>query len=46
MDSKIVSLSTCTNVSEDERLLVHGVKVSEKMMTEEPAGNEADTVKE
>lgn len=46
VDSKIVSLSTCTNVSEDERLLVHGVKVSEKMMTEEPAGNEADTVKE
>jgi len=46
VDSKIVSLSTCTNVSDDERLLVHGVKVSEKMMTEEPAGNEADTVKE
>lgn len=46
VDSKIVSLSTCTNVSDDERLLVHGVKVHEKMMTEEPAGNEADTVKE
>ena len=27
VDSKIVSLSTCTNVSDDERLLVHGVKV-------------------
>ena len=33
-DSKIVSLSTCTNVSYDERLLVHGVKISEKMMGE------------
>lgn len=33
-DSKIVSLSTCTNVSDDERLLVHGVKISEKMMGE------------
>lgn len=30
--SKIVSLSTCTNVSDDERLLVHGVKVSETPM--------------
>ena len=29
-DSKIVSLSTCTNVTEKQRLLVHGVKVSEK----------------
>lgn len=29
-DSQIVSLSTCTNVSDDERLLVHGVKVSER----------------
>lgn len=28
-DSKIVSLSTCTNVTETQRLLVHGVKVSE-----------------
>ncbi len=28
-DSKIVSLSTCTNVSDDERLIVHGVKISE-----------------
>ena len=27
VDSKIVSLSTCTNVNDDERLLVHGVKV-------------------
>lgn len=33
-DSKIVSLSTCTNVSDDERLLVYGVKISEKMMGE------------
>lgn len=29
-ESKIVSLSTCTNASEDERLLVHGVKIEEK----------------
>lgn len=28
-DSQIVSLSTCTNVRDDERLLVHGVKISE-----------------
>lgn len=28
-DSKIVSLSTCTNVSETQRLLVHGVRVGE-----------------
>ncbi len=27
--AKIVSLSTCTNVDEDERLVVHGVKVAE-----------------
>lgn len=33
-DAKIVSLSTCTNVQEDERLLVHGVKVSERMADE------------
>lgn len=32
--SKIVSLSTCTNVSDDERLLVHGVLVEEKMIEE------------
>ena len=31
-DNKIVTLSTCTNVSDDERLLVHGVKVSERMI--------------
>ena len=30
-DSQIVSLSTCTNVSDDERMLVHGVKISEKV---------------
>lgn len=29
-DSKIISLSTCTNVSETQRLLVHGVKISEQ----------------
>ena len=29
VDSKIVSLSTCTNVTEDERLLVHGVKLED-----------------
>lgn len=28
-ESKIVSLSTCTNVSDTQRLLVHGVKVGE-----------------
>lgn len=33
-DSKIVSLSTCTNVRDEERLLVHGVKVSEKVIGE------------
>ena len=31
-DDTIVSLSTCTNVSDDERLLVHGVKISERMI--------------
>lgn len=36
-DSKIVSLSTCTNVSDDERLLVHGVKISEKIIGGEAA---------
>lgn len=30
VNSQIVSLSTCTNVKEDERILVHGVKVNEK----------------
>ena len=29
-DDQIVSLSTCTNVRQDERILVQGVKVSEK----------------
>lgn len=33
-DSQIVSLSTCTNVTETQRLLVHGVKISEKMVGE------------
>ena len=26
-DSRMVSLSTCTNVSEEERLVVHGIRV-------------------
>lgn len=30
VESQIVSLSTCTNVSEEQRMLVHGVKVEEK----------------
>lgn len=29
-DAKIVSLSTCTNVADDERLLVQGIKVGEE----------------
>lgn len=29
---KIVSLSTCTNVRDDERFLVHGLKISEEMV--------------
>ena len=33
-DSRIVSLSTCTNVSETQRLLVHGVKISETVVGE------------
>ena len=33
-ESKIVSLSTCTNVSETQRLLVHGVKISETVLGE------------
>lgn len=33
-ESKIVSLSTCTNVTETQRMLVHGVKISEKMVGE------------
>lgn len=33
-ESKIVSLSTCTNVEETQRLLVHGVKISEKVIGE------------
>lgn len=33
-ESKIISLSTCTNVTETQRLLVHGVKISEIMVGE------------
>lgn len=33
-DSQVVSLSTCTNVTDTQRLLVHGVKISEKVMGE------------
>ena len=32
--SQIVSLSTCTNVTETQRLLVHGVKISETVLGE------------
>lgn len=32
--SQIVSLSTCTNVTETQRLLVHGVKISETIIGE------------
>lgn len=46
VDSQIVSLSTCTNVSDDERLLVHGVKVNEKMAEEEASDSEVDVVEE
>ena len=45
-DSQIVSLSTCTNVSDDERLLVHGVKVSEKLVEEVTSSSDADMVEE
>ncbi len=31
-DDQIVTLSTCTNVRDEERLLVHGVVVSERMI--------------
>lgn len=30
-DSQIISLSTCTNVTESQRLVVHGVKIEEKV---------------
>lgn len=33
-DSQIISLSTCTNVREDERLLVQGVRIQEKLIKE------------
>ncbi len=33
-ESQIVSLSTCTSVTETQRLLVHGVKISESMVGE------------
>lgn len=38
-DSQIVSLSTCTNVTETQRLLVHGVKVEETV----PEGQTEET---
>mgnify|MGYP003295104288 CR=1 FL=1 len=31
---KIVSLSTCTNVTDEERLVVHAVKISEELVEE------------
>lgn len=34
-DSRIVSLSTCTNVRNDERYLVQGVLIEEKQLSEE-----------
>lgn len=34
VDSQIISLSTCTNVGDDERLLVQGVKIGEKQIGE------------
>lgn len=34
VDSQIISLSTCTNVRDDERLLVQGVKIGEKQIGE------------
>lgn len=33
-ESNIISLSTCTNVSETQRLLVHGVKIGETVVGE------------
>ena len=33
-ESQIVSLSTCTNVKESERLVIHGVKISEEKVGE------------
>jgi len=33
-EDTIVSLSTCTNVTETQRLVVHGVKISEKVVGE------------
>ena len=32
--SQIVSLSTCTNVTDTQRLVVHGVKISERTIGE------------
>ena len=46
VDSQIVSLSTCTNVSDDERLLVHGVKVNERLAEEETFDSEVDVAEE
>jgi sortase B len=34
VESQIVSLSTCTNVTETQRLVVHGVKISERVIGE------------
>lgn len=33
-DSKIITLSTCTNVTPTQRLLIHAVKISEKVVGE------------
>lgn len=33
-DSHIISLSTCTNVRDDERILVQGVRISERLIKE------------
>lgn len=41
--SQIVSLSTCTNVEEDERLVVHGVKIQEKLAEDEADGEVSDS---
>ena len=44
-DDQIVSLSTCTNVRDDERLLVQGVKISGKSEAESTIDNETDGLK-
>ena len=45
-DDQIVSLSTCTNVRADERILVQGVKISGQSEAESTTDNEADGLKE